>query len=81
MNVNLAAIAISRTIEQGGQYIKRTWTIHAATAEVQATKIATIEEFVWYDADGFETSCETFWNGKPVSSVKEAMGQVFMLFY
>lgn len=74
-------IIVKRTVSNGTQFVKRTWDV-----SIENTSFGTIEETVFYDADGFETSSECvlkYPSGTEatISSYQEGISRILSLIY
>ena len=69
-------VTIERSIFKGTQFVKRQWKVL-----VEDIFTGTVEETTWYDADGFETNCESsveYPSGykEAVASYREGLGKL-----
>lgn len=78
-------VLIERTVFKGTQFVTRHWRVSIDNTPSRLV-IGTIEETIFYDADGFETSYECtieYPSGAKttISSYQEAIGRLLLLTY
>lgn len=74
-------IIVKRTVFNGTQFVKRTWNV-----SMENISLGTIEETIFFDADGFETSSECvlkYPSGTEatISSYQEGISRLLALTY